>query len=159
MRGTDVADWQAFLAAQGLLSDPTDGIFGPNTAKASRAWQASHGMPADGVIGPFSLARALEAGLTSTDEPLMPGMDVSADCTRGARVRHESGLLPFRLRIVLWFISGERSFGSCLRISSETGRSNHYYSQTTLISRSTVLSSGSPVYTSAFARFAGATAK
>jgi hypothetical protein len=41
-----------------------------------------------------------------------------ADLDQGhrARVRHESGLLPFRLRIMLWFISEERLLGSCLSI-------------------------------------------
>jgi peptidoglycan hydrolase-like protein with peptidoglycan-binding domain len=62
MRGTDVMDWQTFLVNQSLLTDVADvadGIFGPNTAKASRAYQTRVGIRADGVVGPLRW-RALE---------------------------------------------------------------------------------------------------
>jgi peptidoglycan hydrolase-like protein with peptidoglycan-binding domain len=81
MRGTDIADWQTFLIKQDLLTDTADGIFGPDTAKASRAYQTQVGLVADGVIGPFTMARALDGGLTSTSGPLTPGMDTDEDCT------------------------------------------------------------------------------
>ena len=85
IRGTDVIDWQTFLVSQGLLTDDdADGIFGPNTAKASRAYQAKVGIGIDGVVGPFTLARALEDGLTSTSEPLKAGMDANVNCTQSA---------------------------------------------------------------------------
>lgn len=49
--------------------------------------------------------------------------------------------------------------GSCLSIVYFFRAESHPYSQTTLISRSTVSKSGSPVYISAFSRFASAAAK
>ena len=80
IRGTDVMDWQTFLIGEGLLTDDADGIFGPNTAKASRAYQAKVGIGPDGVVGAFTLARALEDGLTSAVEPLTAGMDAMVNC-------------------------------------------------------------------------------
>lgn len=84
LRGTDVRDWQTFLVNQGLLNDLADGIFGSNTAQASRAYQTRVGIDADGVVGPFTLARALEGGFTSSSEPLKAGMDASVNCTQFA---------------------------------------------------------------------------
>ena len=84
MRGTDVRDWQTFLIDRGLLTDTADGIFGSRTAKASRAYQTNIGIRAEGIVGPFTLARALEDGLTSTNEPLRAGMDTSVNCTQFA---------------------------------------------------------------------------
>src|SRR5262245_17717897 len=81
LRGTDVMDWQTFLVDQDLLNDTADAVFGPNTAKASRAYQTRVGIGVDGVVGPFTMARALEDGFTSTNEPLRAGMDASGNCT------------------------------------------------------------------------------
>jgi peptidoglycan hydrolase-like protein with peptidoglycan-binding domain len=80
MRGTDVADWQRFLIAQGLSTNPADGIFGTATASATRAFQAKAGMGADGIVGTFTLARAVEQGLVSTTGPLIAGIDASVNC-------------------------------------------------------------------------------
>src|SRR5258706_11937896 len=100
MRGTDVMDWQRFLVNQSLLTDVADGIFGPNTAKASRAYQTRVGIRADGVVGPFTLARALEEGLTSTAEPLRAGMDANVSCTQLA-----SNIAVARIKFVVRYYS------------------------------------------------------
>lgn len=84
MRGTDVRDWQQFLVTAGHSTDAPDSIFGGNTATASKAFQASVGIGADGVVGPFTLARALQKGFVSSVEPLRAGMDASRDCTQFA---------------------------------------------------------------------------
>lgn len=51
-RGTPVADLQRRLAALGFAPGPIDGIYGPQTTSAVRAFQHSRGIAADGVYGP-----------------------------------------------------------------------------------------------------------
>ncbi len=43
-RGPDVQRWQQFLASQGFPPGAPDGVFGPKTAEATRAFQATHGL-------------------------------------------------------------------------------------------------------------------
>jgi peptidoglycan hydrolase-like protein with peptidoglycan-binding domain len=50
-RGQLVKTMQAGI---GLKSADVDGFFGPNTEKALKAFQTSHGLPADGICGPMS---------------------------------------------------------------------------------------------------------
>jgi peptidoglycan hydrolase-like protein with peptidoglycan-binding domain len=51
--GSDVALWQTTI---GVL--PADGIFGPMTEAATKAWQTAHGLVADGIVGPLTRAAA-----------------------------------------------------------------------------------------------------
>lgn len=53
LHGADVALWQSTI---GVL--PADGIFGPMTEAATKAWQSAHGLVADGIVGPLSRAAA-----------------------------------------------------------------------------------------------------
>ncbi|PJE94437.1 N-acetylmuramoyl-L-alanine amidase [Streptomyces carminius] len=59
-------------AAQQLLDDhgfdpgEADGVFGPVTAAAVRAFQANRGLTADGVVGPRTWTALLSAGATPT---------------------------------------------------------------------------------------------
>lgn len=46
-----VLAWQKFLNLNGYWCGLEDGIFGANTEKAVRQWQAAHGLVKDGVIG------------------------------------------------------------------------------------------------------------
>lgn len=51
LRGTDVVDWQQILADLGFLAaDDVDGLFGPGTDAATRRFQATAGLPVDGVV-------------------------------------------------------------------------------------------------------------
>lgn len=52
MRGDDVA------ALQRAIGVADDGIFGPNTEKALKAFQTAHGLVADGIAGPKTFAAA-----------------------------------------------------------------------------------------------------
>lgn len=51
--GSDVSRWQGILGVQ------ADGNFGPQTEAATKAWQLSHKLVADGVVGPATWAAAL----------------------------------------------------------------------------------------------------
>ena len=62
VRGPEVVRWQNFLIGKGLLRGKADGVFGPVTASATRAFQRANGLTADGVVGPQSYATALQAG-------------------------------------------------------------------------------------------------
>jgi len=92
IRGTDVKDWQKFLLDERLLTDLPDGIFGNITAGATGAYQSRVGIKADGIVGPFTLARALEGGLKSTAAPLVAGADTNQDCTQFAAGMAAAGI-------------------------------------------------------------------
>lgn len=51
-RGGDVVRLQQQLAALGFSPGPTDGIFGAQTSAAVRAFQSSHHLTVDGIVGP-----------------------------------------------------------------------------------------------------------
>jgi N-acetylmuramoyl-L-alanine amidase len=58
MVGDDVADLQTQLLEMGFDLRRADGVFGPDTAAALRAFQHEYGLVADGICGPATL-RAL----------------------------------------------------------------------------------------------------
>ena len=51
-RGTLVASIQNALTTAGFYKSNADGVFGPGTVAAVKAFQTSVGLPADGVVGP-----------------------------------------------------------------------------------------------------------
>lgn len=56
--GTDVKAWQEILRRDGFASTVTvDGAFGPKTLAATKAWQARHGVAADGKVGAATRAQ------------------------------------------------------------------------------------------------------
>lgn len=55
-KGNEVMAWQEFLNANGYPCGIADGIFGKNTERAVKQWQSSHGLNADGIIGPKTWA-------------------------------------------------------------------------------------------------------
>jgi hypothetical protein len=62
-KGPDVEDWQR------VISVTADGDFGPNTESKTRAWQATHGLTVDGIVGPKSWAAAGADGKPSISVP------------------------------------------------------------------------------------------
>jgi peptidoglycan hydrolase-like protein with peptidoglycan-binding domain len=60
--GPDVRRWQNFLVGLGHLTGAVDGLFGPMTEKASKAYQRPRDISADGIVGPFTFGRALTDG-------------------------------------------------------------------------------------------------
>lgn len=61
--GPDVALWQMIIGV------PADGVFGPQTAAATRTWQGAHGLSADGVVGPKSWTAALQGAIPASAPP------------------------------------------------------------------------------------------
>lgn len=59
--GQDVRRWQEFMRGRNLLTG-VDGVFGPLTEAATKAFQRSQRIQSDGVVGPLTLAAALRAG-------------------------------------------------------------------------------------------------
>ena len=51
-----IKDIQQQLAARGYTPGPIDGVWGRQTVAAVRAFQGQHGLTADGVVGPLTLA-------------------------------------------------------------------------------------------------------
>lgn len=62
--GWQVKRLQRLLRSQGQLGPPAklDGLFGPVTEAAVRAFQALHGLEPDGVVGPLTWSALLGAG-------------------------------------------------------------------------------------------------
>lgn len=77
-RGGVVRELQAALAMRGAAI-AVDGIYGPRTALAVRAWQAQNGLDADGVAGPRTWA-SLAAGEGDDPgcKPVGSGIDAAA---------------------------------------------------------------------------------
>jgi peptidoglycan hydrolase-like protein with peptidoglycan-binding domain len=59
MRGDDVVAVQRRLKEMGYLSGAVDGIFGPGTARAVRAFQTNQGLPQDGIVAGETQTRLL----------------------------------------------------------------------------------------------------
>lgn len=66
MLGDDVAEWQKAL---GLFPD---GRFGDNTEAKTKAFQAAHGLDADGEVGPLTRAAVAAASSAPPAEPPVP---------------------------------------------------------------------------------------
>jgi len=56
VQGPDVLEWQTRLIGLGFSPGTPDGIFGKNTDQATRAFQSSRGLTADGIVGPNTIA-------------------------------------------------------------------------------------------------------
>jgi len=89
-RGSDVQAFQTFLRGGQVDADGnctakegdsviSDGIFGPATEKATKAWQASQGLVADGVVGPATWAEAVKDSFPADAVPVTKDTDLDTD--------------------------------------------------------------------------------
>ena len=83
MRGPDVLAVQERLAQLGYDPGPLDGIYGPQTEAAVRAFQSDHGLTVDGIVGPQTY-RAL--GIALPPQP-PPGGNLPGRPEPGTQVR------------------------------------------------------------------------
>lgn len=74
-KGSAVKRWQNFLLGQGFNPKGTDGVFGKDTATATRAFQAAHGLPETGETDNATLGQAALLGfqVASDDDPAKRG--------------------------------------------------------------------------------------
>ena len=65
-RGDEVRELQEKLNSLGYDAGTADGIFGPNTESALKAFQEASSLTADGVAGPMTLLR-IDAAVKSAE--------------------------------------------------------------------------------------------
>lgn len=124
-RGPEVERLQRALAARGFNPGTPDGAFGPDTARALRAFQSANNLQADGDYGPASRAALTgqaapaPAPAPAPSRPSAPGAP-AAD-TSSTRARLQAGLgnryagMPrkcFRYAWLLTSIAGGRGIGN-----------------------------------------------
>lgn len=93
--GSDVAQWQKIIGVN------PDGFFGPNTHKATIAWQTKHKLVADGVVGPATWGVAIPR----TVQELPKTLDESNLHVQAKRSVDKLGLTPNEsmfVRSVAW---------------------------------------------------------
>ncbi len=66
--GDDVARLQKRLAAAGFDPGAADGIFGPKTDAALRAFQEANGLAVDGIAGPATNGKLAELQAAALDK-------------------------------------------------------------------------------------------
>lgn len=69
-RGAAVTRWQLFLIGQEYQPGKADGIFGPQTEKATKAFQEKHHLRPDGVVGNRTYGQAMLLGFEKVEDPL-----------------------------------------------------------------------------------------
>ena len=81
MSGPGVKAIQQQLKAQGYLTGAADGIFGPATEEAVKAFQRDHGLGADGVVGPQTRQALAQGKAKPAPAPASAGASgtISAD--------------------------------------------------------------------------------
>ncbi len=82
MHGEGVVDVQKKLIAQGFLSGRADGECGPATVSALKQFQASVGLPADGVCGLMTYAALEDASYNTSDTTWEDVLDYEAEQSR-----------------------------------------------------------------------------
>jgi peptidoglycan hydrolase-like protein with peptidoglycan-binding domain len=66
--GEAVRQWQLFLIGEKFINEVADGIFGPVTDAATRKYQESKGLTADGVVGAKTYAQAISDGMAVIED-------------------------------------------------------------------------------------------
>lgn len=72
MTGPDVEAWQKFLHTQLTLTWGVNGVYGPKTNRATKAFQSLHALEATGEVGGETLEIAKELGFVEPDASAAP---------------------------------------------------------------------------------------
>lgn len=68
-RGITVERWQRFLIGQGFSPGKVDGIFGPNTERATIEFQRKYDLVPDGIVGIRTYGQAMLLGYEMISDP------------------------------------------------------------------------------------------
>ncbi len=98
-RGSQVAKLQSELKAAGVLPGRADGVFGKNTQKAVKQFQARHRLTADGVVGPRTWNKLLTDGKSPAGAAARRTTASAAAAPRGTQVSGYVNGAPRRIRI------------------------------------------------------------
>lgn len=71
-QGDAVKRWQTFLQSKDFKPGAIDGDFGGNTIAATKAFQAAHGLAADGIVGNGTMDAAKAEGFSGITDDLPP---------------------------------------------------------------------------------------
>lgn len=102
LTGPDVRAVQQRLAALGFEPGPLDGSYGPATERAVRLFQASAGIPADGIVGPQTRKALAAAPPKPPPAPASPGRRALAEARRWIGTSEEPAGSN-RTRFGVWF--------------------------------------------------------
>jgi hypothetical protein len=81
--GLPVKAWQQLLLNLGsVLVGTADGIFGPQTAAATKAYQAARGLQPDGVVGPLTWGKAMAEAAAKAGPPPSSSRLRRSSCVR-----------------------------------------------------------------------------
>src|SRR5689334_1801526 len=83
MKGPGIRAIQQQLKAQGFLAGAVDGVYGQDTAAAVKAFQAAHGLEADGVVGPQTRQALAQGGSAPQPTPTTGGATLAAEAIAG----------------------------------------------------------------------------
>lgn len=114
-RGDGVVAVQEFLWTHGVDPGPVDGIFGPLTDQAVRAFQARRLIGVDGIVGPMTWSRLFQPGTRTP--PVPPAGDGSVcgsgrpdwDPVAAHSLWHRVNVLMQSLNVGVWINSYCRS--------------------------------------------------
>lgn len=97
----NTSDLQRRLTALGYAPGPVDGVRGPKTIGALRAFQSDHGLIADGVVGPLT-----EAAMDTAEEIKggKAGGDVDPELIAQLKIDEGCRLTAYRDTVGVWTI-------------------------------------------------------
>jgi peptidoglycan hydrolase-like protein with peptidoglycan-binding domain len=80
----DTHEIQEFLASQNYDPGEVDGIMGPRTKAAIKAFQSDHGLTPDGIVGPQTLKAIASAEQNAQPDPQEPADGQADDLGNGS---------------------------------------------------------------------------
>lgn len=114
-RGAQVAEVQRGLREGGYDPGPADGIFGPRTEAAVRAYQADRGIEVDGIVGRQTWGELGRTAPTRPDVPVSGEVPGTGDAINDRRI---AGLHPEARAAAAQFVNRvEQELGIQLRVT------------------------------------------